>query len=553
MRLRLLRSHVLACSCLALAACIGNIGDGDGEGGPDGKTAVEQSGWATPSMRRLTEAQYVNSIQDVFGDQIVLDQDIVEDETNELFLSMGASKVGTGEYAVELYHRAALSIAQQVVTDAANQPTLSSCMPFEPGDACIADALAGYAEQLWRRPVSSEEIAPIADIVGEPGQGTTEEWQLGMIYAVAALLDAPSFLYVTEAGELDTSTGFYRYTSVEMASRLSYTLWNSTPDPALLEAAEKGELVTEQGLRSQVARMLEAPRAEGLATRFFGEAWFVAGLDFTDKNTDVLPEWTPELVAAYQQEFDLVLRDMMKRDADIFELFTGSQTFVDPLLADLYGMSPVEGAAFTQQALPESRAGLLTSGAVVSAISPSDRTSPTHRGKFVLEQILCDAVPPPPPNVDDVIEPPTPEEGLTLKEKLAQHREDPACASCHDLIDPLGFTFEHFDAIGRYRDTDNGNPVDATGELHDTVLDGMPDLVALIVDDPRTTECIAERLFAFASGHEIDGAEPEVVELVTEAFRDHKSFKSLITDLVTSDAFRYLQPGSTEAPADTEN
>ena len=112
---------------------------------------------------------------------------------------------------------------------------------------------------------------------------------------------------------------------------------------------------------------------------------------------------------------------------------------------------------------------------------------------------------------------------------------------------------DSFDAIGRYRDTDNGNPVDATGELHDTVLDGMPDLVALIVDDPRTTECIAERLFAFASGHEIDGAEPEVVELVTDAFRDHKSFKSLITDLVTSDAFRYLQPGSTEAPADTEN
>ena len=547
-----LRPHLMACSCLALAACIGNIGDGDGEG-PDGKTAVEQSGWAAPSMRRLTAAQYVNSVQDVFGDHIVLDRDIVEDETNELFLSMGASKVGSGEYAVELYHQAALSIAAQVVADASSQPALQGCAPFEPGDACIAEALTNYAEQLWRRPVSGEEIAPIASIVGEPGQGTSEEWQLGMIYAVAALLDAPSFIYVPEVGEIDPSTGFYRYTSVEMASRLSYTLWNSTPDPALLAAAQNGELVSEEGLRAQIERMLEMPRAEGLATRFFGEAWFVAGLDFTDKNTDVLPEWTPELLTAYQQEFDLVLRDLMKRDADIFELFTGSQTFVNPLLADIYGMSPVEGGEFSEQALPESRAGLLTSGAVVSAVSPSDRTSPTHRGKFILEQILCDAVPPPPPNVDDVVEQPTPEEGLTLKEKLAQHREDPACAGCHDLIDPLGFTFEHFDAIGQYRDTDNGNPIDATGELDGTVLAGLPDLVDLIVNDPRTTECIAERLFAFATGHEAGGAEPEVVELVTESFRDHKSFKSLITELVMSDAFRYLQPGSSEAPADNES
>jgi len=551
--IRKLRPHLLTGSCLLLAACIGNIGDGDGEGGDGSETAVETSGWATPAMKRLTRAQYENSIQDVFGGQIVVDADLVDDESNELFLSMGASKVGTGEYAVELYHEAALSVAAQVVADASNQPLLASCAPFEPGDACIADALTGYAERLWRRPVTSEEITPIAAIVGEPGQGTAEEWQLGMIYAIGALLDAPSFLYLPEVGELDGETGTFRYTSVEMASRLSYALWDSTPDRELLDAAEGGDLVDDAKLRAQVERMIAAPRAEDLATRFFGEAWLVAGLDFTDKNTDVLPAWTPELVAAYQKEFDLVLRDMLKRDADIFELFTGTQTFVDPLLAETYGMSAPEGGAegaFTQQALPASRAGLLTSGAVVSAVSPSDRTSPTYRGKFILERILCDEVPPPPPNVDNTIEPPTTEEGLTLKEKLAQHREDPACAGCHDLIDPLGFTFEHFDSIGAYRDEDNGNPVDATGELDGELLDGMPDLVDLIVGDPRTTACIADRLFAFASGHEADGAEPEVVELVTDSFRNHKSFKTLITDLVMSDAFRHLQPGSADAPTD---
>jgi hypothetical protein len=543
------RIHLIASSCLVLAACIGNIGDGTEDGdGP--KTAVEQSGWSTPAMKRLTQAQYENSIHDVFGPNVQLDRDIADDETNELFLSMGASKVGTGEYAVELYHQAALSIANQVVADAANQPVLKDCVPFEPGEACVSQALTHYAERLWRRPVSAEEIAPVATIVGEPGLGNAEEWELGMIYAIASLIDAPSFLYLPEVGELDPDTGYYRYTSIEMASRLSFTLWNTTPDAELLDAAVDGDLVGDEALRQQVERMIDDPRAQDLATRFFGEAWFVAGLDFTDKNTDVIPNWTPELVDAFQQEFDLVLRDMMERDADIFELFTGSQTFVDPLLAEVYGMSAPAGDGFSQQSLPESRAGLLTSGAVMAAISPSDRTSPTHRGKFVLEQLFCEEVPPPPPNVDDVIEQPTPEEGLTLKEKLAQHREDPACASCHNLIDPLGFTFEHFDAIGQFRDVDNGNPVDATGEYDGETFDGVADLVDYVVANPKTTSCIAERLYAFASGHQADGAEPEVVELITENFRSHKSFKSLMVELVMSDAFRYLQPGDMDAPSD---
>ncbi|MCA9618150.1 MAG: DUF1588 domain-containing protein [Myxococcales bacterium] len=539
---------LLLASCIGLAACIGQIGggeDGAGEEDPDG---VAESGWSTPAMKRLTTTQYANAIADVFGPQVVLTKALEEDETNELFLSMGAAKVGTSEYGVELYHEAAIDIASQVVADADGQAALSGCAPFEPGTSCVADALETYAQQLWRRPVEGEELAALTAIVGQPGSGTAEDWALGMTYAIAAIVASPSFLYMPEVGEVDLAKGVHRYTSYEMASRLSFALWNTIPDEKLLEAAAADRLVTPEGIRAEVARMLEHDKAGDVATRFFGEAWFVAKLDFTDKNTDVVPEWTPDLVAAYQQEFDLVLRDLLARDADIMEIFTGTETFVNPLLATAYGMSEPSGEDFAPASLPTTRAGLLTSGAVVSAISPSDRTSPTRRGKFILEQVLCDDVPPPPPNVDDTIEAPTPEEGLTLKEKLAQHREDPACAGCHDMIDPIGFTLENFDAVGAYRELDNGSPVDASGQLGDETLDGVSDLVDYVVADPRTTACIAERLYAFASGHEAAAGEPAVVELVAEAFASHHSFKTLLTELLVSDAFRYLQPGNPDAP-----
>jgi Protein of unknown function (DUF1588)/Protein of unknown function (DUF1592)/Protein of unknown function (DUF1595)/Protein of unknown function (DUF1585)/Protein of unknown function (DUF1587) len=540
------QTRLLAISCLGMAACIGSIGDGDDD--PDGDNpAIAQSGWSAPAMKRLTTTQYGNAIRDVFGSSVLLTKAIEEDETNEQFLSMGAAKVGTSEYGVELYHEAAIDIASQVVADAGNQPQLAGCAPFEPGDACISDALAHYATRLWRRPVQGEELAALTAIVGTPGQGTAEEWSYGMTFAIAAVVASPSFLYVPEVGELDESSGYYRYTGYEIASRLSLSLWNSIPDGELLDAAAAGRLSRRDGIRSEVARMLEAPRAQNLATRFFGESWLVSELDFTDKNTAIVPDWTPELVDAYLEEFDLVLRDMMQRDADVFELFTGTETFVNPLLASTYGMSETSSADFEQATLPSTRAGLLTSGALVSAISPSDRTSPTHRGKFILEQVLCTEVPPPPPSVDDVIEAPTVEEGLTLKEKLAQHREDPACAACHNLMDPLGFTFENFDAIGLYRETDNGSPVDASGELDGETIDGVHDLVDYVVADPRTTNCIAERLYTFATGHQAGGAEPAVIELVAEAFATQRSFKSLVTELLVSDAFRYLQPADDSA------
>jgi hypothetical protein len=533
-------------SGVLLAACVGNIGDG-GEGDEDGNgSKTSPTGWYAAEMKRLTAPQYVNSISDVFGSGVALGSSLEQDETNELFLSMGAAKVGTSERGVEQYHAAALSIATQVVDNAADYDVLSSCAPYDPADSCVKDALEHFGTRLWRRAMTTEELSRVAGVQSAAPQQDATSWELGMKHAIATLLASPHFIYLPEVGEQEEGSGAHRYTSDEMASRLSFVLWNSVPDRELLRAAADGELVTVEGVRAQAERMLDMPRAEDLATRFFGESWLVAGLDHTDKNTDMYPEWTPELVSAYHQEFDLFLRDLtIERDGDIRELFTAESTFVNNLFTGVYG-TDVSGSDFESVSMPEGRSGLLTSGAVMAAVSPSDRTSPTHRGVFVLERLLCTEVPAPPPSVNDVLEQPSVDENASLRDKLEQHREDPACAACHDLMDPPGFTFENFDTIGRYREMDGNVPVDSTGKMDGELFDGATDLADYLVDDPRMTECIAKRLYTFAVGHEPRDGEQGVVSEVTAGLRDHYRFKQLMVDIVSSEGFRYLEPTAEE-------
>ena len=236
----------------------------------------------------------------------------------------------------------------------------------------------------------------------------------------------------------------------------------------------------------------------------------------------------------------------MERDGDLRDLLLGSSSFANGMLGTVYGVD-VDGETFEPTSLTDGRTGLLTSGAVIAAISPSDRTSPTHRGVFVMEDLLCEEIPPPPANVNDTLEQPDTSEAETLRDKLEQHREDPVCAACHEMFDRrLGFTFENFDAIGRFREMENDIPIDATGELGDVTFTGVKDLANYVAEDPRFTSCMTERLFAFAAGHEAADGERPVMDEVTEQLRGHYRFRQLVLQLVTSDAFRFLEPAKTE-------
>ncbi len=522
---------------VGLAAC-----SGDDPSDKPGSSSGASSGteWAEPAMRRLTASQYINGVADVFGKDVALSGSLEADESNELFLTMGAAKVGTSERGVEQYHEAAIELATQIVAQAEAHPPLADCAPFVPGDPCVAEAIEYYGRRLWRRPLTAEEINRAVAVQEAAPDVAEEDHAVGMSYALASLLASPHYIYLIEVGEPAPGSSLWRYTAYEMASRLSYFLWNSVPDEQLLSAAERGELNSPDGIRTQAERMLELGRAEDLATRFFGESWGVASLNVTDKNIAVFPEWTQERVDAYKQEFALFLRDLThNRNGDLRELLTAEKSFVNGTLAEVYGLD-VSGEDYREVDLPGVRSGLLTSPAVVAAVSPSDRTSPTLRGVFVLERLLCTEVSPPPPDVDDTLDPPSVDEGMTLKEKLAAHRTNPVCASCHDAMDGLGFPLEHFDAVGRYRTTEVDLPIDATGELKGESIDGSDELAAAILNEPEFTSCIAERLFAYSTGHEAIKDERVQLESMTQSLRGHHRFRALVLEIVTSDAFRYL-------------
>jgi hypothetical protein len=541
------------CFVWALAGCTGLVTTPAGQGnasagapaGVAGSSAAGGTGTVpvaggheplvpvAPAMRRLTARQYQNSVHDIFGPEVTLTKSLETDETNERFSSLGAAKVTTSPRGVEQYRDAALELAELVQNRKNAYPELASCAPLASSDPCLSNALRSFGSRLFRRPLSDSEVARYVGVATANGD---QQLGLGLRYALAALLQSPSFLYTPESGE--ESAGVLRYTSYEMATRLAYFLWDSTPDAALLGAATSNGLVDEAGLTEQVTRMLSAERARGLASRFFGEAWNVSRLTAQSKSVELFPEWTGTVVAAARAEFEAFLADLTaQRKADLRELFTGSSGFPSAGLTPIYG-SVTQSGTPTSQPLIGTRTGLLTSAAVIAANSPTDRTSPTYRGVFVLERVLCEEPPPPPANVSTEL-PADP--SLPLRQRLEQHRADPACKACHGLFDPLGLTFEGFDAIGRERTLDAGQPVDTSGTFGDKTFTGVKDLAAYLASDPRTERCFAHQLSDYATGHAETPGEAGVVNSLRDALvGGGYRFDSLVQALTKSPSFRYL-------------
>lgn len=511
------------------------------------------------AMTRLTQSQYINTITDVFGSKIGLRVELDPDEQTELFLSIGASKVGTSEGGVALYQDAAMDIAMQVMDGRASYDWLRDCNPSGLSDPCIETFIRDVGRRLWRRSLSDDEVARYKNVVGADGE-SAEKLKLGMQFALAGLLQSPNFLYIVSIGEPDPNSDVWRSTSTEMASRLSYFIWNSTPDDALLEAAENGELVDTDSLRGHVARMLDEDRAHDLASRFFGESWFVSKLSPNSKNTSVFPAWTQSLVDRYKNEFSAVLRDVTVDDPhDLRELFTLKHSFADAELSEIYGGldgAPRQGLGVGRVSLGDDRWGLLTSGAVIAANSPSDRSSPTHRGVFVFEHILCEEIPPPPDNVNNtlVVEGDG-KEDLSVRERLDQHSTNPSCAGCHMIFDPVGYTFESYDAIGVFRTTDNGKEIDTEGSLDGETFANVGELANFLQDDARTTHCMAKQLYQYAIGYDLaegeEGASDGVLEQINDRFGDAGyTWRELVSAVAISPGFRLIAPPKPESEED---
>lgn len=407
---------------------------------------------------------------------------------------------------------------------------------------CGKETLRRFVRRAWRRTPTVEELAELERFFAQAREeGATVE--AGLRSALTAALLSPHFLFRVELDPEPTSTAPHRLSDFELATRLSYFLWSSTPDDELLALAEAGALTSDEVLRAQVRRLLADPRAESLLDSFAAQWLALRMLDTAAPDLARYKAFTESVRSGLRDETRRYLREFFplvgSRELELRSLPSAPFTFLDRDLASYYELAgPHEGTpgAWQEVALDGTpRAGLLTQGSVLLMTSYPGRTSPVRRGKWVLEQLLCAPPPPPPPDVIGSFGEGS--GGGTLRQRLEAHRSRPECAGCHRLMDPIGFAFERFDAIGRLRSTDGGMPIDDSGELPDGQrFTGAAELAGLIANDPRFVRCTVEKLMTYGLGR---APSADVDALRIEALAAGAgTLRTLIESLVLDDAFR---------------
>jgi len=392
----------------------------------------------------------------------------------------------------------------------------------------VDDVVVRLLRRAWRRPVGSAEIQEVVELAR--GAGSFEE---GVRTAIVAALVSPNFLYRPEAGEFPGSPAVL--TPHEVAARLSYFLWSSMPDRELERQADKGQL----RLRGLVRSMIADPRSQALAEGFATQWLQLGRLERASPDPQRFPEFDEALRASMQAEatmlFDAVLRERRPARA----LLDPGFTFVDERLAKHYGLSGVQGTAMRRVPLDDgARGGVLGLAAVLTATSYPTRTSPSSRGKFVLEALLGAPPPPPPPGVGVLAEGAHAQSEASLRERLEQHRSDPSCAACHQSIDPIGFGLENLDAIGRWRAREGRHAVDARGAMPDgRAFAGPAELKRLIADDPAFVRCLFERLVVYALGRGLVPADRTWIDAAIAKAGREPTLAGLIEEIVQSSAF----------------
>jgi hypothetical protein len=415
--------------------------------------------------------------------------------------------------------------------------------------ACAARILSRIARMAYRRPVTKRDVQTLLEFFGT-GRHDGGSFDYGIQFALERVLADPDFLLRVHRDpatprESRQGQAGHRLSDIELASRLSFFLWSSIPDDRLLDLAERGQLTNPSVLEQEVRRLLADPRSTGALVSDFAAQWLnLRRVGEVVVDPDRYPNYDESLLQAFQQETEMFVASTLREDRSVVDLLDANYTFVNERLARHYGIPGIYGSRFRRITLPDhdQRGGLLAQGALLATTSYPDRTSPVLRGKFLLNNILGLPVPPPPPGVDTNLAENKPGARPTsIRERLAQHRTNPSCASCHSVIDPLGFTLENFDAIGGWRTADeSGQPVDAIGTtVSGTKLEGLSGLRALLLEQPdRFPRTVTEKLLAYALGRRLDYYDrPAVRTIVRNASAQDYRWSSLILGIVKSPTF----------------
>jgi hypothetical protein len=522
-------------------------GASDDDGGSSGDGPASQCANAdlTPSrspLRRLTAREYERTVSDLFGGMTFDGLGLVE-ESPERYYSNNVLEQPITSLHIERYAAA----AQQVANEASAALEWAPC-DLDGDEACVETTALWLAERAYRRPLSDEE----ADVYSTFARTSVAQHgtQDGLRMLIEALLESPYFLYRPELGvagngEAGALTGY------ELASRLSYLLWESMPDDALFAAAADGTLSSDDGLRAQAERLLADPRAEHVVSRFHAEYFKLHRIADLDLDATSFPELDEDLKNDLAESTRRFLDDAFW-DGNYAEMLEGKTGWVNDRLAPLFGVESPGSETLVRVDLPaEQRSGALLQPGVLAASSLSLRHSPTKRGVFVLEQILCSEPAPPPDNVEGGTEDEGPSDGRTVRELIEQSHSDPSCQTCHHQIDGIGFVFENYDALGRFRTEDNGQAVDASGTLYGTDVDrdvaGPQELLEAIGESNSARACIAEQWFSFAHGRSVSDEDECAIETLAAALEASEGdMQSMLLEIVMSPAFRERAQGEEE-------
>jgi hypothetical protein len=488
-------------------------------------------------LRRLTREQYANTVRDLLGFHDGVAADLPVDEGAGGFYSNAIAPVT--ELQLEKYRTAAEHLALEAVK---NLPALLPCEPKDGEADCAARFIARFGRRAYRRPLTDLEQRRYQALFAE---GRVRSDLAGGIRVVLeTMLQSIHFLYrfEPEPGSAGAAAPIPPYA---LASRLSYFLWNSTPDETLLAAAESGALDSPEGVAAQAVRMIADGRFRDTATSFHLQWLGVTELPGKEKRKKIHPLWSEELRAAMREETVRFVDHVLREDDGRLEtLLTARYSVLQGPLYDLYGLKKPAGAGWQVAALdPKQRAGLLTQASVMTTHAHWDKPSLVHRGKLIREKLLCEVLPPPPPDVNNTLPPFDPK--VSTRERFEEHRSDVSCARCHRLIDPLGAPFEMYDAIGNFRTMDGPAPVDSEGELRGTRSNDGPVKTAVelaqrlaTADEVRT--CVARQWLRFALGREEAPEEAPSLQAALEVFRQSGyRIPALLVAITKTDAFRY--------------
>jgi len=426
--------------------------------------------------------------------------------------------------------------------DSPSRRRIFSCRPSGNSDAlsCAKKILSAIARRAYRRPVTDTEMARLVEFY-QKGRDKAGNFDGGIQQALVFMLVSPQFLFRFEPEPANLAAGaIYRISDLELASRLSFFIWSSIPDDHLLDLAIQGKLKNPAILEQQVKRMLSDQRARALGSNFAGQWLYLRNLRSVQPDEDVFPDFDDNLRQALQRETELLFESIVLEDHSALDLLNADYTFLNERLAKHYGVPNIYGDQFRRVSVTdEYRKGLLGQGSILTLTSYANRTSPVNRGKYVLTNILGTPPPAPPPNVPPLDE--TAGKMLSMRERMEQHRKNPACSGCHKLMDPIGLALENFDGIGRWRSADGGAKIDASDTLFDgTRVDGPVALRrAVLARSEQLVRTITEMLLTYGLGRGVEYYDmPVVRSILKESARNNYRFSSLVLGIVKSAPFQ---------------